>query len=749
LRILVFYSIIHYMSKKALKSSFVLSLLFFAMGVSGPGSGRATTGPAESAFRRKITIDRARISGPGLTGFPVWVALRDPVLRSASWKGHVSRPDGGDIFFTSSDGKTVLPAEIIAYSPEKGEAEAWVRIPALSSLNDTEIFVNYGGDGARSPGRVWSDEDVLVKHLGDLSDPDLEIPRSAGLGAKDALTVEAWVNAAESRPEALQPLVSKWAPLETLSGEMFSARDAGKTDGLDCYMYYGAVFDGRYVYFCPIRSKRPDRLSVHAHVLRYDTHKNFYSGASWEAFDAGKTDGMNTVCYYGAVFDGRHVVFVPRDEGTGYHSRVLRYDTTLAFKSPESWQAHDARLPHSHQSAAFDGRYIYFCPGYDGTTSKNPLSLGEGEGSGKVLRLDTRGDFKSPGSYAVFDSATVSPDAVCFDGAAFDGRYVYFAPLQKGVVLRYDTRAPFENPRSWQCFDGRPWGMKPCVGIVFDGRHLYFVAYGHTLIIRYDSRLDFADPSSWESYEATGTGGLDTGGFDGGFFDGRYIVFVPWIRTVKEGEKKNRVHGNFLRYDTRGRFGDPKSWDSFDASHTDGLVSRGYNAGAFDGRFFYGAPMYDGESNDLHGRVLRYDSTGRNATFSLRYCDYGHNGGLCASVPGPSFVLNTENGALSIAAHRVLNPGCHHLAGSYDGGSLKLYIDGELAAERAGSGRLVPNEINVEIGRLQKGAARFRGIIREAFVSRAARSRDWIRTRFRNLSNPTSFIRVGPEETIH
>jgi len=736
------------MSKKVLIVIFVLVLSFIAIGDSRRIAAKAAGGEFDSAYRRLITFDLSTISRSGLPNFPLWVVLRDPLLRSRSHGGHVSRHDGRDIFFTLADGKTVLPAEIAAYSPEKGEVDAWVMVPTLAAQKGGEIFVHYGGRELTSGSQIWSDEYALVKYFGDLTDPDLEIPRSADLGVKKALTVEAWVYAAESRAEALQPLVSKWAPRESLTPEAFSAYDAGRTDGLDCFMYYGAVFDGRYVYFCPIRSKKFDRMSVHAHVLRYDTHKNFYSPASWEAYDAGKTDGLHTVCYYGAVFDGRYVVFVPRDEGSGYHSRVLRYDTTKAFKSPASWEAYDAGLPHSHQSAAFDGRYIYFCPGYDGTTSKNPLSLGEGEGSGKVLRLDTRGDFKSPASYAVFDSKAVSPEAVCFDGAAYDGRYVYFAPLQNGVVLRYDTQAPFEDPRSWQCFDGRPLGMKPCVGIVFDGRHLYFVAYGHSLMIRYDSRLEFTDPSSWESYDAAHTNGLDTGGFDGGFFDGRYIVFVPWIRTVKEGEKKNRVHGNFLRYDTQGRFSDPKSWDAYDASHTDGLTSRGYNAGAFDGRFFYGAPMHDGESDDLHGRVLRYDSTGSNATFSLRFCDYGHNGGLNAAVPGPSFLLNTKNGALSVAAHRVIVPGWHYLAGTYDGASIRLYIDGQLAAERAGSGDLVENKINVEIGRLGKGAARFRGIVRQVLVSRTARSADWVRARYRNISDPSGFIRLGPEETV-
>ena len=192
--------------------------------------------------------------------------------------------------------------------------------------------------------------------------------------------------------------------------------------------------------------------------------------------------------------------------------------------------------------------------------------------------------------------------------------------------------------------------MQMNVGAVFDGTFLYFCSYGHSLMIRYDTRRDFADASSWETCP------LDVdGGYDGGFFDGRYVYFCPWTRGARAGRKIHHCH--FLRYDTTTPFCDPQSWQTRDASATAGLHSVGYNAGAFDGRFFYAAPLLDGEGDKFHGRVLRCDALGTGGTFSLRYGDYGHNGGLCAAVPGPSFVVNTAQGARSIAAHRSLAPG--------------------------------------------------------------------------------------------
>ena len=518
------------------------------------------------------------------------------------------------------------------------------------------------------------------------------------------LTVEARVSSDAPRTEAMQAVVSQWRPLAT---PRFAAYDATTTDGLRCAGYYGAVFDGRHVYGCPIRSHR-DRASVHAHVLRCDTHGDFYDPTSWSAYDADSTDGLHTVCYYGAAFDGRHVIFAPRDDSAGYHSRVLRFDSRGEFKDPDAWSAYDADLPHSAQGAAFDGRHVYFCPGYQSAPGQ-PLT--EDRLSGHVLRMDTEGPFRDPASYRVFDTSVLHPDAVCFDGGAFDGRYIYLVPLLHGVVVRYDTQGAFDDANAWEAFDARPVGVGMNVGAVFDGRWLYFCAYGHASMVRFDTQKPFAEASSWQRHDASGTSGIDTGGFDGGWFDGRYITFCPWTSAGK-----STYHSNVLRFDTTRSFDDAGAWSGFDASHVDGLKTIGYNAGAFDGRYGYAAPLYDGAGDAFHGRMLRLDTLGENGVFSLRYCDYGHNGGLCAAVPGPSFLVNTDGGVRSVAAHEPLNPGAHHLVGTYDGETLALWIDGKLKAERKAKGALLASEAPITAGELSGGGARFAGEIESVRV---------------------------------
>lgn len=585
--------------------------------------------------------------------------------------------------------------------------------------------------GARMGKASATDENVkLVLRLDRAFDgkkDHFRVPHSDDLSISEAITVEAVIDTQESRAEGLQTLVSKWSPLETLN--TFAAYEAGNTSGLDSKGYLGAVFDGRYVYYVPQANKTTQADGQHRHgiALRYDTHAGFKDESSWEAYDASNTSGLATRGYYGAVFDGRYVYYVPRFDGATVHSRALRFDTRGNFTDKTSWRAYDVGLPVSHQSAGFDGRYIYMAPG----------SGADERGHRTILRYDVHGEFDHGASWTTYDCANTSGlKTENFDGVIFDGRYIYFVPLSHGDVLRYDTQRDFHDAKSWTAFDATPLKMQSCVGAVFDGTYVYFVPYSHTVVVRYDTRNDFVDLSSWTSYDAAGTDGLDTKGYDGAFFDGKYVYFVPFYRGGGYG--KELFHGIVLRYDATKKFADRKSWRAFDAGHTDGLDSVGFNGGAFDGRFLYFAPWNRGEAEGAniqgHGTALRYDTLGRNASFSLRFVDCGHNGGLCAAVPGPRFLVNTDRGVLSVAAHRMPGPGRHYIVGVYDGRKIQLYMDGVLVNERSGAGRIVTNQVDLSIGRVLDGLGYFKGVIREIRVSDRARSAEWIAERWRACS---------------
>jgi len=242
----------------------------------GPGWG----------YRVQVSIDHQQAK-TSAKDFPLLVSVTRTELRHRSRGGHAAQTGGEDFVFTSSDGVTELDHEIESYDPKKGTLIAWVRVPLLSHRTDTALWLYYGHPKCKAQQRgrgVWGPDYLLVSHFGgpdetlghpsagrrkgkaengahpetgrfgracalDGEDDCVRIPHSRRLKRLGALTVEAWVKSESPRPEGLQTIVSKWSPLSTL--DTFEAYDAGKTSGLDTTGFLGAVFDGRYVYFAP------------------------------------------------------------------------------------------------------------------------------------------------------------------------------------------------------------------------------------------------------------------------------------------------------------------------------------------------------------------------------------------------------------------------------------------------------------------------------------------------------------------
>jgi len=342
----------------------------------------------------------------------------------------------------------------------------------------------------------------------------------------------------------------------------------------------------------------------------------FDDASNWSAFDAGEHGvGDSPDGYWGLIFDGRYIYFVPGDDGSDYHGEVLRHDTQGDFNDPESWAAFDPGAngvginPVGYMGGTFDGRYVYFSPFARG-------SIYSGVNHGEVLRYDTTGDFGSAPSWTAYDPGShgVGNDPDGYTDAVFDGRYVYFAPFANGTryhgeVLRFDTTGDFDAASSWATYEAQMHGVGTNAtgyhGAVFDGRYVYFVPSdnstgSHGEVLRYDTDSDFAVVSSWSAFDAGAHGvGADPDGFTHGVFDGRHVYFVPlW--------NGSGWHGEFLRYDTTGGFTQVTSWATFDPGENGvGSNADAFAGGAFDGRYIYFGPYGDQQQ---HGEVLRYDS---------------------------------------------------------------------------------------------------------------------------------------------
>jgi hypothetical protein len=266
--------------------------------------------------------------------------------------------------------------------------------------------------------------------------------------------------------------------------------------------------------------------------------------------------------------------------------------TASGLDDPANWSTFNLlpQSPATHYSGtAFDGRYVYFAPRYDADA---------------VVQCDTLGDFTASSSWHVLEVGKLVPVGTGFAGAAFDGRYVYFAPNSspfgfgdasppRGLVLRYDTTVDFGSLSSWSTFDLTIAGAtaRSFVGVTFDGRYLYFVPNGDSTpsgaVVQYDTHADFAAPSSWASFD-TATVDPTAIKFAGAVFDGRYITFMP----------NGQAGSTFTRYDTKAPFGSAKSWSAFKFL----AVSEFFGA-AFDGRYIYPVSA----RGDI---MVRYDTQG-------------------------------------------------------------------------------------------------------------------------------------------
>ena len=102
-------------------------------------------------------------------------------------------------------------------------------------------------------------------------------------------------------------------------------------------------------------------------VTRYDTQGSFSATTSWSAFDAAQL-GSAARGFFGAVFDGRWITFVPQShavatDGGPEETLAVRYDTQADFSATSSWSTFDTNVltpgMESFTGGVFDGHYVY------------------------------------------------------------------------------------------------------------------------------------------------------------------------------------------------------------------------------------------------------------------------------------------------------------------------------------------------------------------------------------------------------
>lgn len=124
-------------------------------------------------YRKEITIQNGSVA-EDVTDFPVLISVTDLDLRTVANGGHVRSASGYDIVFYDSTNTTLLSHEIElnGYAAATGVIIMWVKMPSISSTEDTILYMYYGKpDVIVNPSETdtWNDDYVIIHHMDDVT----------------------------------------------------------------------------------------------------------------------------------------------------------------------------------------------------------------------------------------------------------------------------------------------------------------------------------------------------------------------------------------------------------------------------------------------------------------------------------------------------------------------------------------------------------------------------------------------------
>jgi hypothetical protein len=377
--------------------------------------------------------------------------------------------------------------------------------------------------------------------------------------------------------------------------------------------FFGAVFDGRYVYFVPYEVGS-SQVSVAA---RFDTQGVFDAGASWSSFDLSTLAGDGGAPlsgFTGGVFDGRYVYFVPRNDGSP-DGRVVRYDTFAAADAgaPADGGAAeggpgDAGAADAHPSDAGPSDAASIDGGSSDAASVDGGSIDAGDGGGGSAGVG----FSNPAYWSTFDVSSTNPAATGFAGGVFDGRALYLVPNvndafdaevhggSSGIVASYRVDAGFQDAASWSTFDVTRVNSLATnfIGGAFDGHYVYLAPRGSGVALQLDPAGGFQSVPAWSAYDLTRIIARDGGiapYFLGTAYDGRFVYFIPTTTGF----------ATVARYDTLSPFTADCAWSTVDLSQVDPVDGgpQSFAGAVFDGQYVYLVPMFNGLAARFEART--------------------------------------------------------------------------------------------------------------------------------------------------
>ena len=113
-------------------------------------------------YKMNITIDHDKVDSD-LTDFPILIKLN-----SSNFDFSKTQSNGEDIRFTDSTETQSLSYEIESWNQTSEQAYVWVKVPLISSSQDTMIYMYYdnpNAQDAQNANDVWSNHYITVYHM--------------------------------------------------------------------------------------------------------------------------------------------------------------------------------------------------------------------------------------------------------------------------------------------------------------------------------------------------------------------------------------------------------------------------------------------------------------------------------------------------------------------------------------------------------------------------------------------------------
>jgi len=169
---------------------------------------------------------------------------------------------------------------------------------------------------------------------------------------------------------------------------------------------------------------------------------------------------------------------------------------------------------------------------------------------------------------------------------------------------------------------------------------------------------------------------------------------------------------------------------------------------------YYGGTPMDSTADITFQGIANSDYFGRNVASAGDVNSDGYDGvivgAFCADAGGTDrgeAYLYQSSVDIAESPTAINNDTWHHLAGTFDGSNVKIFLDGVLKDSIPRTDNIVSTTADLIVGiSIDFVTREFNGGIDEVRISDVARSGDWIKTCWNNQGSPSDFYIMGSEE---